>query len=344
MTSEHALVGCLMGTAVGDSVGLPAEGLKPRQIARRMPGPWRHRLLGPWGMCSDDTDHAFFVAQSLITSQGDVDAFRDRLAWALRGWFLALPPGLGLGTARACIKLCLGWPSRRAGVWSAGNGPAMRAPMIGAYFHDDAEARLAHVEASTWLTHTDPQALVGALAIAEVAAWSRLGSTEPVADLLTRLRALPNGDATWREAMDSVQHALAGELTVSNLADLLGLSEGITGYMHHTVPMVIYTVLRHREDPCEGLDQLWRCGGDTDTTGAIAGALFGVEHGPSIWPEAWLTPIKNGPLSLATLQRAGEALARGDDRRVRWWWPLVPVRNLAQLVVVLGHGFRRLVP
>ena len=37
--------GVLLGTAVGDALGLPAEGLSPRRIARRWRGDWRMRLF-----------------------------------------------------------------------------------------------------------------------------------------------------------------------------------------------------------------------------------------------------------------------------------------------------------
>ena len=38
VTVENRLAGLLLGTAVGDSVGLPAEGLSPRWRQRLFPG------------------------------------------------------------------------------------------------------------------------------------------------------------------------------------------------------------------------------------------------------------------------------------------------------------------
>ena len=102
------LAGILLGTAVGDALGLPAEGLSPRRRRRLMPGPWRHRLLFGRGMVSDDTEHTLFVAQSLLRYPTDADAFQRRLAWRLRWWFAGLPAGVGMATARACVKLWLG--------------------------------------------------------------------------------------------------------------------------------------------------------------------------------------------------------------------------------------------
>ncbi len=80
----NRLAGILLGTAVGDALGLPAEGLSPQRRQRLMAGDWRHRFLFGRGMLSDDTEHALFVAQSLLRHPADADAFQRRLAWHLR--------------------------------------------------------------------------------------------------------------------------------------------------------------------------------------------------------------------------------------------------------------------
>jgi ADP-ribosylglycohydrolase len=86
-----ALPGVLLGTAVGDALGLPAEGLSPTRIGRRWPGPWRHRFCLGRGMISDDTEHTLFVAQALLSHSDDVKAFQQSLAWKLRLWLLGMP-------------------------------------------------------------------------------------------------------------------------------------------------------------------------------------------------------------------------------------------------------------
>ena len=173
-TRTETLTGCLWGCAVGDAIGLPYEGLPPRRARRFACLPLQHRFVGRRGMVSDDTDHTVFVAQSLLRAAGDPGRFRAALAWRLRLWLLCLPAGIGFATLKSILRLWLGL--RPSGVFSAGNGPAMRSAIIGAFFAADAAARRAHVEASTLLTHTDPLALSGALAVAEIAA--RLASGE----------------------------------------------------------------------------------------------------------------------------------------------------------------------
>src|SRR5271170_3707275 len=154
---QDRFAGLLLGTAVGDALGLPAEGLSRGRIQRMWRGQWRHRFLFGHGMVSDDTEHTLFVAQALLTHPDDVSAFQRCFAWKLRLWLLGLPAGIGLATLKAILKLWLGFSPDRSGVWSAGNGPAMRSAMIGAYFVDDAQKRRAFISAATRLTHTDPK-------------------------------------------------------------------------------------------------------------------------------------------------------------------------------------------
>src|ERR1700722_2528939 len=121
MDLREQLTGVLIGTAVGDALGLPAEGLSRERIQRKWNGAWKHRFLFGHGMCSDDTEHAFFVAQALLAHGNDVHAFQKSLAWKLRFWLLGIPAGVGLATLRAVIKLWLGFSPAHSGVYSAGN-------------------------------------------------------------------------------------------------------------------------------------------------------------------------------------------------------------------------------
>jgi len=335
------LVGCLIGTAVGDSVGLVAEGLSAKRIERRYPGPWRQRLGFGRGMVSDDTDHAFLVAQALLVSRGEVANFRSALAWRLRGWLASLPAGTGLATARAILKLWLGWPARSSGVWSAGNGPCMRVALIGVLFANDESRRRALVDASTRMTHRDPKATTAALAVAETASWLCGGE----GDLLSRLQRCGD-DREWGELVAQMKAALSEGTSVSELARRLGCERGITAYAYRTVPLALYAVLRHRKEPRTALETLFRCGGDTDTTGAIAGALLGADGGERVFPTEWVDRIADWPRGMEALRASARRLAEPTTswKPVRYAWPLMLLRNVAFFAIVLAHGFRRLVP
>ena len=183
--NEDALVGCLLGMALGDSIGLWCEGMAPQRQRRLAPGPLQQRLLFNRGMVSDDTEHACMTAQALIVSAGDPDRFECSLAWRLRWWLVGIPAGIGWATLRALVKLWLGFPSTRSGVYSAGNGPCMLAPILGvAHGHDSARLR-ALVHRATRLTHRDPRAeqAVSIIASAAHLAATRAADTDRAANL-----------------------------------------------------------------------------------------------------------------------------------------------------------------
>ena len=353
-TAELAfrLRGLLVGTAVGDALGLPAEGLSRQRAHRLYQGRWRHRLILGRGMISDDTEHTIFVAQSLLRHPDAPERFARRLGWCLRGWLLALPAGIGFATLRAILKLWLGFPPSRSGVWSAGNGPAMRVAVIGAFFAHDPGQRAAYVAASTRLTHTDPKALIGASAIAELAAWivrDRLTQRPPLEPFLALLRACGPDDRAWQALIEVMGHAARAHQTVGELAEQLGLEKGVTGYIYHTVPIAAYAWFRHGGDYQQALTAALDCGGDTDTVGAIAGALAGATVGEAGIPADWRTGIIDWPRSLPVLGVLADRLAAGalthqPTPAVRYCWPALSVRNLMFLLIVLAHGFRRLLP
>jgi ADP-ribosyl-[dinitrogen reductase] hydrolase len=59
-------LGCLSGMAVGDAIGLPAEGLHPKRQVLLFGAIISHRLFFGRGFLSDDTEHAIMTAQALV--------------------------------------------------------------------------------------------------------------------------------------------------------------------------------------------------------------------------------------------------------------------------------------
>ena len=141
-----------------------------------------------------------------------------------------------------------------------------------------------------------------------------------------------------------MERHLRANAPVDAFAEALGCGQGVSGYAYHSVPVALYAWLRHYGDPPACFTALLRCGGDTDTMGAIAGALLGAEGGSAIFPVPWQQGLVAWPLSVDRLHAAGEALAQSGRVPVRWWWPFQPLRNLVFLAVILAHGLRRLLP
>ena len=339
--------GLLIGTAVGDSLGLPGEGLSRRRIANLWRGHFRQRFLFGRGMVSDDTEHAIFVGQALLVSPRDADKFTRALAWKLRLWLLGAPAGIGLATLRSIIRLWLGVPAQRSGVKSAGNGAAMRAPLLGLFFAGDEVSLKRFVEASSRMTHTDPRALAGALAVAFAARQTAMDFEEPSA-FVADLEPLTD-DATWRDAIRNLRAALVANESVAEFAARLGRTHSVTGYVCHSVPVALFAWLRHRHDFRATVTECIACGGDADTTAAIAGALAGADAGVEGIPAEWRTRICEWPRSVSVLEdlgsRLSQAVESGNQQpAVRYFWPGLIARNALFFITVLFHGFRRLLP
>jgi ADP-ribosyl-[dinitrogen reductase] hydrolase len=349
--ADDAILGCLLGGAVGDAVGLCAEGLSPRRLGRLFPNLDGPRLLGRRGFVSDDTEHACLTAQALITSVGEPARFARALAWRLRWWLAGAPAGIGRATLRAGLKLWLGWPPHRSGVFSAGNGPAMRAALLGVCFgHDPARLREL-VHSSTHLTHTDPRAEHGALAVAG-AAWLA-SRPEPLSADVFRAwfgeNVAPCDDGLRQNIEKALSSAERGEDTAEFARSMGWAKAGVTGFINHTVPAVLQAALRHPDDLRAAVLAVVRCGGDADTTGAIVGGVVGARVGRAGVPADWLARLCEWPRTVGWMEklgrRLGEVLRTGQpSQRLPVNPAALLVRNGVFLAIVLAHGFRRLAP
>lgn len=343
--AHNPILGCLLGTAVGDALGLPTEGMTRERARVFHQDSVRHRLVFGRGMFSDDTEHTLMVAVALMRHRDDAEAFQKALGRAFRWWMLALPAGVGLSTARAILKLWCGFPARHSGVRSAGNGAAMRSAIIGAVFADDIEKRQAFTLAACRLTHTDPRAEESALLVAEAAALAAAGMETKM--ILERLCALVT-TSEMKERFEKLRAALQGWISVAEYASRIGCENGVSGFAPNTVAVALYAWLRYRGDFRETLVSVIQCGGDTDTVAAVAGGICGSELGERGIPAAWLEDICDWPRSVPYIRRIAAALQRngaGDEAAIpRLAVGAILPRNVLFLLIVLFHGFRRLLP
>jgi ADP-ribosyl-[dinitrogen reductase] hydrolase len=346
---KTAIVGTILGTAVGDAMGLPYEGLSRDRQKLLYPEITGQRLIFNCGMMSDDTEHTCLVAQALILSTGNVTTFQRELAGRLQFWLLGLPAGIGFATLRSIVKLWLGFSPDRSGVFSAGNGSAMRSPLLGVCFGHQPERLRELVSVSTRITHSDPKAEYGAMAVAIAAYLASQNIEVAPDDFYQQLeQALGNEAAEFLGLMQAaIASAKAGESSCE-FADTIGRPGGVSGYVYHTVPVVLQTWLRYQTDYKSAIVEIIRCGGDADTTAAILGAIIGARVGKNGIPWEWLGQMVDYPRSVKWLEKLGDRLYRSLDGELNKAMPLaIPlllIRNLAFLVIVLGHGFRRLLP
>lgn len=350
----EAIEGALLGCAVGDALGLPMEGLSAKRIQKFHPGPddlTRYHFIAGRGMISDDTEHTIAVARSLARSGGEVERFAQELASELRRWVLAAPAGIGFATLRACLKLLFFVSPDKSGVYSAGNGPAMRAGIIGAtYGHD--ENRMAElVKASTVITHTDEAAYYGSLAVAVAAHQSAVGEWEGEAYLERLKRILLETDEKSEKLLELAEKAIISGQSGEKTADFvqnLGFRKGVSGYINCTVPAALQAWQKHRTALIPALVELIECGGDTDTVAAIAGSIIGAGVGPEGIGQASLEGLIEWPNSVDYMRElaktTAESIEKGPILAKRAPFPLILARNFFFTIIVLTHGFRRLAP
>jgi ADP-ribosylglycohydrolase len=347
----HCILGCLLGTAVGDALGLPYEALSRKRQQKLYPQLGGHHFIFRRGMISDDTEHSCMTAQALIVSGGEPSRFCHSLAWRLRWWLLSFPPAIGLATLRSLFKLWAGFPPSKSGVFSAGNGPAMRSAILGVCYGSDMPRLRKLVKVSTRITHTDPKAEWAALAVAMASHMSSSGEVSPHEFVSSFRSALGDeaqaADEFLRLLHQAADSAARGESTAS-FAESLGLAAGVSGYSYHTVPVALHAWLRQPSDFSAVWDAI-RCGGDPDTVAAIVGGIIGARVGKEGVPSQWLERIWDWPRSTAWIARVGSRLATVCTTGVPQQavslpvWAL-PLRNIGFMAVLLAHGVRRLLP
>jgi ADP-ribosyl-[dinitrogen reductase] hydrolase len=346
MTVSHddndRLVGVLLGTALGDALGLPVEGMSPQSIRRRFGRIDRFRLLGRTGFVSDDTEQSALLAQALARHPAELDHCVQAFRKSLLGWFWRLPWGIGRATLRSCLRITLGLSP--SGVHSAGNGAAMRAAILGAFFHDQPEARQAWGRAIAEVTHRDDRAIEGALYVSEMAAacMSSPSGLSPFPCQEKARQVVCNSQLG--SALDQARDLAMKGASTSEAAQTIGTS----GFVVHTASFATFAFLRFGGDPLLALTESVNAGGDTDSIGAIVGAWLGSLHGASLLPSDLLDRIHDGPFGPTHLRALGAALSQTREGKPGpvpgFSWAAAMARNLALYPIILGHAIRRLVP
>lgn len=264
----------LLGTAIGDALGVPFETHlvnNPHLVnwdGKTFVGS-KHHQLEP-GQYSDDTQMSLMVAESLIQHQGfnPSDLSQRYVDWIVSG----RARGYGKTTLLAVHNLMQGKHWTESGIpGSYGNGTAMRAAPIGVYFRDDLEQVIDVCKIDSAITHASEEAEAGSIAIALAAA---LAAQNDMEDLLERIHSvLP--DSKVKSTIYSLGSLIdANHIPAASALRVLGTKADV----RETVPAALYCFLKF-DNYHDAILAAIRAGGDTDTTAAIVGALFGAKLG-----------------------------------------------------------------
>jgi len=160
---EERCRGAVLGLALGDALGAPHEGGPIERLLWRVIGSTRDGRR----RFTDDTQMELDLADSLLRC-GKVD--QDDLAKTFAGSY-RWSRGYGPAAARVLKRIRSGRDWREANrsvhrTGSFGNGGAMRAPIVGVFFHAQPENLVTAARQTAEMTHAHPLAMDGAAMIA----------------------------------------------------------------------------------------------------------------------------------------------------------------------------------
>jgi ADP-ribosylglycohydrolase len=274
-----SLEGLSLGDAFGESffAGDALERLADRRLSD---GPWR------W---TDDTAMAVSIVETLAAC-GTVH--QDDLARRFADRYALEPDrGYGLATHRGLGEICAGrsWrivaAGQFAGQGSYGNGAAMRASVLGAWFAENLEQVPTQAALAAKVTHTHPEGVAGAIAVAVAAALAcRTGDCPLGSDFIDAvLRYVPDSELKAR-AVGAL--SLRPESPIERVVAALGNGSRVSA--HDTVPLVLWCAAHTLDDFEEALWLTVSALGDRDTTCAMVGGIVACRVGNAGLPQGWL--------------------------------------------------------
>lgn len=290
--------GALLGTFVGDALGMPYEGADSRFIPAALE--MEQARLGR-GTYTDDTQMMIALAESLLRC--DVVDVED-LARSFRAHFDPAR-GYGAGTTRVIGLWERGEPVETAsrllfgGSGSLGNGAAMRVAPVAVRFCEDEVLLAPEARRSARLTHAHPLGMDGAVVQAAAVA-AALEDRDPLAGAIAAA-----GTGEVRERLLTLRHATEGGLSHERLT---GPGGRVGSSAPESVPPAIVAGARAASFE-EAVTVAIRCGGDTDTVGAMAGAIAGARFGATAIPARWVDALEDGAYGRRHVEELAAQLA-----------------------------------
>jgi ADP-ribosylglycohydrolase len=349
---EDSFLGSLVGLAVGDALGSPAE-FKSRQEIAELYGTVQDYLpresytlvagheeiewpAAPAGATTEDTHFALLHAASLVQTGGKVEPldfgpyFVEVLDTPLVN-FLGATTLESLQRARQTNDYQGGINGERA----AGNGVAMRIAPVGllhVYGQFDRSRFLADCERAARLTHSNPVAIAAGIAVATAVRLMSRREIIPEDLMAAALDMMPPGylglplagnplrqkllaaQDYIEERQTLVDNVEAGDLSFDFWRiDLNNMERcGTSGYAPETVAAAFYAFAARKDSFEEAIKLAVNAGGDTDSIAAITGAIAGAYHGLSAIPVRWRSGLLNYP-QVAETARALHKTARSRE-------------------------------
>lgn len=304
--------GALAGLALGDALGMPTQAMSPQQIQTvygHVTGLVDGDKSQPYapgmaaGSVTDDTEQALLIASLLLKGHGsglNLDA--SEFSHALLAWEDSMIERgsldlLGPSTKAALERVRAGENPLRVGGEGTTNGAAMRVTPIGiAASTSDRQLFADAVWSSCQVTHATRQGFQSAALVAAAVSLGIDAGAADVTDLLWKavafVRSLPERGA-WSPEPDVVaatHRALKLAAQPASSLEWLAGQIGTAVASAQAIPMAF--ALLARDPSPRALLQAANLGGDTDTIGAIAGAILGASLGVEVFDGYGLAQVE----------------------------------------------------
>lgn len=304
--------GALAGLALGDALGMPTQAMSPQQIQTvygHVTGLVDGDKSQPYapgmaaGSVTDDTEQALLIASLLLKGHGsglNLDA--SEFSHALLAWEDSMIERgsldlLGPSTKAALERVRAGENPLRVGGEGTTNGAAMRVTPIGiAASTSDRQLFADAVWSSCQVTHATRQGFQSAALVAAAVSLGIDAGAADVTDLLWKavafVRSLPERGA-WSPEPDVVaatHRALKLAAQPPSSLEWLAGQIGTAVAAAQAIPMAF--ALLARDPSPRALLQAANLGGDTDTIGAIAGAILGASLGVEVFDAYGLAQVE----------------------------------------------------
>ncbi len=232
---------------------------------------------------TDDPEQALCIARSLV-KRGTFDP--ADVAERFVEWYDSEPFDIGIMTRESIMALKAGSPWDEAGhqVWetsaevaNAGYGSEMRCPPLALAFADDPTTLERVSRDSSRITHADPRCTYGCAVLNLTIAGVLQDDPDPLGKAIAHVRS---------SAPEELVTALE---PIANGGEIESLST--SGYVLDSLQTALHDALR-ADNADEAIITTVNRGGDTDTIGAITGAVAGARFGASALPKRWVDSIE----------------------------------------------------
>lgn len=293
---QQQITGAFYGIAIGDALGVPVE-FKTRNYLSENPidtltgyGCWNQ----PAGTFSDDSSLTFCTAESIIIGYDINTMAQTFVRWLQQGYWGAHNEVFDIGhtTRRALTRVAAGTSPLISGGFEEfenGNGALMRMMPVAFFLvkENDIHLRYQVVKEISGITHQHFRAVLACFIYVEFL--RALLSSGHLQEAYMQMQRTVNA-YVLSQSFNPVEIKHYARVLQQNIATIPEQQINSSGYVVHTLESALWCLLNTNSyERC--VLRAVNLGGDTDTTGAVAGAAAGLHYGIDNISPQWISQI-----------------------------------------------------